>query len=136
MAKQVTPWIKDHQAKKAIKVLEHNGLIKRGQAGYYQQVDPLVTSGELKGKKVLSFSVAKYQKEMMGLAQESLDRHPADKRDMSTLCISISGDSIKKIKKVITTCRREILGIAKNDSNEDRVYQVNFQLFPLALPNS
>ena len=52
-------------------------------------------------------------------------------REISTLTLGISRDGFNQIKERIRSFRKEVIEIARNDENEDRVYQCNLDLFPL-----
>jgi uncharacterized protein (TIGR02147 family) len=65
------------------------------------------------------------------MAISALDAIAPEMRDFSTLTLSVSQEGLKQIKDVLAESRKTIMKIAKSDSNEDRVYQLNLQLFPL-----
>jgi len=69
---------------------------------------------------------------MMDLAKEAVDRFPRDTRSISTLTLSLSAEVYAAIDAKLALFRREVLDMVKNDTNGvDRVYQFNFQVFPL-----
>jgi uncharacterized protein (TIGR02147 family) len=83
------------------------------------------------GDQVKSVEVANFQLQTIDLAKSAISDIPSNQRDISTLTLSISEEGFKKITGILRTTRKEILKVAQNDSNEDRVYQMNIQLFPL-----
>ncbi|MDD5674617.1 MAG: TIGR02147 family protein, partial [Chitinivibrionales bacterium] len=66
------------------------------------------------------------------LAKEAIDRFPRQERSMSTLTFSISEQGYKSISERLAMFRREVLEIAKADKNRDRIYHMNFHMFPLS----
>ena len=128
LAKKVYPAIKPSEAKEAVAKLESLGLIKRDPNGYYKRLDTVVSSGD----EWESLIIQKYQSETMELAREALYGVPKTHRDISTLTLSVSDASLRRMKETIRECRRELLEIAKADDHADRVYQLNLQLFPLS----
>ncbi len=77
-------------------------------------------------------SINAFQRDTIEIARTSVDRYDRDERSISTLTLSVSGDMYKKIEKKLSHFRRDLLEMVKNDPQKiERVYQLNFQLFPL-----
>jgi uncharacterized protein (TIGR02147 family) len=127
IAQALNPSIRKEQAKKAIEVLKKLGLIRKEKGGNYKAVDKILTTGS----DVKSLAIANFQKSMMDLAKEAIDRHPAEHRNISTVTFSVSKDTFSDIKAELDACRKRILGMVDRSENEDRVCQLNIQLFPL-----
>jgi uncharacterized protein (TIGR02147 family) len=129
LAKMVDPPISPPQAKKAIMLLERLGLIKQNSDGIYEQTDVLISTGY----DAKSVAIHNFQLATLDLAKESIDRVAKDERDISTLTLSFSGELYGVVHERLKGFRREILELVKNDTGRvDRVYQVNFQIFPLS----
>ncbi|OGJ93685.1 MAG: hypothetical protein A2487_02525 [Candidatus Raymondbacteria bacterium RifOxyC12_full_50_8] len=128
LARSLNPTIRPEQSKKAIDILLELGMIKKNASGYYKATDKIITTGD----EVKSLYVKNFQKAMMELAKEALDRHPADHRNISTVTFNISKETYKTIETELVACRKKILTLVDNDQNVDRVYQLNLQLFPLS----
>jgi uncharacterized protein (TIGR02147 family) len=129
LAKMVDPPVTPAQAKKAIRLLERLGLIKKDENGVYSQTDVLISTGY----DVKSVAINNFQLATLDLAKGSVDRFSKEERDISTLTLSFSEDLYKTIHERLKSFRREILESVKNDGGQvDRVYQVNFQIFPLS----
>jgi uncharacterized protein (TIGR02147 family) len=127
IGKILLPSIPKNQVQQSIALLERLGFIIIDKAGYYRQAYPVLSTGD----EVRSVQIANYQIETMKMAIEAFDRCAPETRDISTLTLNISGSGFKKIKEKTQQFRKELLEIAKNDPQEDRVYQCNFQIFPL-----
>ena len=123
-----SPSITAAMAKKSVKLLVRLGLIKKNDKGYYDLTGAAITSG----RNVKSLSVANFQRETMRLGMEALDRYPHSARDISTMSVGITEEGFKKIEAIIADCRKTIADVAAADQKADRVYQVNFQVFPLS----
>jgi uncharacterized protein (TIGR02147 family) len=128
IAQALDPPIRQEQAKKAVEVLTKLGLIQKDKNGYYKAVDKILTTGA----EVKSLAIANFQKTMMDLAKEAIDRHPAEQRNISTLTFSVSQKTYNSIKTELDACRKRVLGMIDRDENEDRICQLNMQLFPLS----
>jgi uncharacterized protein (TIGR02147 family) len=127
IAQSLNPAIRREQAQKAIEVLKKLGLIQTGKNGNYKAVDKILTTGP----EIKSLSIANFQKNMMDMTKEALDRHPTQHRNISTVTFSVSKQTYYDIKAELDACRKRILGMVERGENEDRVCQLNMQLFPL-----
>jgi len=133
IAKALNPEITPSQAKKALRILEKLGFIQKDEFGVYSLIDQVISTGSLKqDKNIATLHVVNFQKEMMKLAQGAFDRFSSDKLNMSTLTIGISENTLGQIKEELATVRNKIAGLAENDVNADKVFQLNIQLFPMS----
>jgi uncharacterized protein (TIGR02147 family) len=129
LAKTIDPPISPAQAKKGVLLLEKLNLIKKDDNGYYVQTDTLLSTGY----DVRSVAINNFQLATLDLAKESIDRFPKEQRDISTLTLSFSNELYSTIHEKLKAFRREVLELVKNDPKAaDKVYQVNFQIFPLS----
>lgn len=127
IAERLNPKISPKEAERALKLLLELGLIKKDPEDHWQQCDKVVTTGA----EVASHVIANFHKEMIALGAESIERFPSEERDITALTLSVRHDTLVNIKARIAAFRRELLELATEDENSDRVYQINFQLFPL-----
>lgn len=128
LAKILNPSISPAEAQKAVALLDQWGLIKKEASGRYVRSD---NQSITTGMEAQSFYINNYQHAVLDLAKEALDRFPRDERSLSTLTISLSPGGYNKIESEIHLFRRRMLIIAEEDSRENRVYQMNIQLFPM-----
>ena len=71
----------------------------------------------------------------MDLAKYAMDHLPSGTRNFSTLTMSVSGPTYEAMLEELRAFRRRLLEMAQESDNVDRVYQMNFHVFPLtALP--
>jgi uncharacterized protein (TIGR02147 family) len=128
IARSLNPAIRKEEAEKAaVEVLKKLELIHKDNDGCYRVVDKILTSGS----EVKSLTIANFQKAMMDIAKEAIDRHPTRHRDISTITFSVSKKTYEDIKAELIACRKRILSMVERSENEDRVGQLNMQLFPL-----
>lgn len=127
LAKTVNPPITVKQAENAVKLLLNLGMIQRTPEGKYVQLNKALTAGE----EIIVLAVRQFQKQHMTLASDALDRLPRQQRDISTLTMGISKEGFEKIRQEIKAFRETLVSIVSNDEPADRVYQCNFQFFPL-----
>jgi uncharacterized protein (TIGR02147 family) len=128
IARSLLPPISPQQAQKALDLLLQLGLLERDESGRLVQADAFISTGD----EVTSASVANYHREMIQKGSEALDRFPGQDRDISSVTMALSESSFQEIKSLIQRFRKELLAIADQDRHPEGVYQVNFQLFPLA----
>ena len=128
LASRTEPPIRPKDAKKAISVLEKAGLVRKNAAGIFERVEPVWTTGT----DVRSIALVNLHRSMADLGKEAFDRFERDKRSMSTLTLSISEQEYKAIEKEIEAVRQKILTMARSCEKPDRVYQCNFNVFPLS----
>lgn len=128
IATMVSPSITAAQAKKSVKLLVKLGLVKKNSSGKYELTSNAITTGN----DVRSLAVANFQRETMSMACKSIDLYKRTERDISTMSVGISGQSYQRIVEMIADFRKAIADLSNADQDADRVYQVNFQVFPLS----
>jgi uncharacterized protein (TIGR02147 family) len=133
IARALSPQIKPGEAKKAVRILEKLGFIRKDESGIYFLIDQVISTGTLKpDKNIATLHVVNFQKEMMKLAQGAFDRFTGDKLSMSTLTLGISEKTLAQVKDDLAAVRNKISGLAENDVDADRIFQLNIQLFPVS----
>lgn len=117
-------------AEKSVRLLLELGFFqKKGKGAYTKTAASLTT-----GPQVRSVAVVNYHKAMMARASESMERFPADKRDITSLTLGVSEDAFSAIVAKIAEIRREFLEMSEADKTSPKVIQVNFQVFPVSQP--
>jgi uncharacterized protein (TIGR02147 family) len=126
----VSPPITASETKKSVALLERLGLISKDGTGKYHISDKEIVSGP--HEKTLAIS--NFQRETIKLAHEALDRFEKIDRDISTMTVGVSKKAFLSIQKVLQDARKRITEIASEDPDSDRVYHLNFQIFPFSRP--
>jgi uncharacterized protein (TIGR02147 family) len=127
LAARLDPPIKPEEAQAAILALERLGLIKKDNNGCYRPIDRLITTGD----EVHSVQLANFQLTTMDMAKRSLQKHPAEERDISFVSLTLSKERFNQVKSEVQAFRKRLLLMAKDEQKPDRVYQCNIQLFPV-----
>ncbi len=130
LAKHVVPPISEREAKKSVDLLLRIGMIQEIGDGSYTWMNPAVTTGS----EITSLAVNTFQRQNLVLATEAIDRFPREERDISTLTVSVSKHGSEQIQKEIAALRKKLINIVDRDKDVDRIYQINFQAFPLSNP--
>lgn len=128
LARMIHPAIKPRQAQKSVELLLRLGLIEKQKNGAYKVNSKILSTGN----EVESLAVTHFHLECMELAAKALKELPGDRRNVSGLTLGISEKAYDKIREVIHSCQKAILDIAEKDIDSDRVYQLNFHLFPVS----
>jgi uncharacterized protein (TIGR02147 family) len=131
LAASLRPAITTAQAKSALKLLEDLGLIARDAQGRWRAAQSSLLSHQDESTALL---VRGFQGEMMDLAKRALTETGKDERDISCVTMSVSAQGLERVKAMIKECQQRILEIVQSDHDEDRVVQMNLQVFPLTRP--
>jgi uncharacterized protein (TIGR02147 family) len=129
LAKLLIPSITPAEAQRAIKRLEKWQLIKKDDQGRFVRSD---NQSITTGLDAQSFYINNFQLAVLDLAKSAIDLFPRESRSFSTLTMSLSAEGYQKIEAEIHRFRRQVLAIAEGDVREDRVYQMNIQMFPMS----
>lgn len=127
IASAVIPAITPEQARESLEQLLALGLIERDRDGRLTLVETDVRTGD----QVSTAAIKDFHREMAARGKESIDRFKADRRQVSSLTLSLSEEGEKRIREMLNAFQREIIAVAEADAKRARVVQVNFQLFPL-----
>ncbi len=127
LAKILDPPISAKEARKAIELLASLGFIAKDASGNWRPASANIsTGGGFNG-----LNVANFHHNTLKLAIRALDEFPPEQKGFSTLTLPLTGEKIRKAKLAIKNLRMYLLALSENGSKADRVYQFNFQLFPV-----
>lgn len=127
LAKLITPSIKPIQVKKSLQLLTKLKFIQKRQEGYYERTDRVFTTGN----QAQAIGITQIAISFLDLAKNAVESFPREERSISSLTLCLSEEGYQEIEKKLQIFRRELLQHAYNDTGVNRVYQVNFQAFPL-----
>ena len=125
LAEFIDPPLQTAAVIKIVRDLCDWGLVQQQSDGRYALTQKLIEPPD-----TLRHLVRELNGEWIKHAYVALRRLPPDKRDISSLLVTISDDNYKVIQKKINDLRDEIFTIARDDTNPQRVMQLNVQLFP------
>jgi uncharacterized protein (TIGR02147 family) len=129
ISKLLTPKIPLPQVKASITLLLKLGLLEKDSSGKYRQTNKHITTGE----NISSMAVRKHHENMGALAVAALESVSKNERDISGITMGLSKDGFEAVKTEIANFRRRIKEIAaQSEREEESVYRVNLQLFPLS----
>lgn len=128
LCKKVNPSITPGQAKKSVELLIRLGLAARGDDGTVALTNVSISTGiEAAGLGLRNFHF-----ESADLAKNAIRTLDRDKRNITGITLGISSDAYRKICDEVAICQEKIVNIAVNSPNADKVFQMNFHLYPLS----
>lgn len=130
LAKTLEPPILPRQAKKSLLLMAKLGLVAETPSGRWKPRSVMV----VKDASVGSVHWARIQKAFLQLSLSALDRFDKEERDFSALTLNLSQESFNKAEEEIAGLRKRLLALSEQDKAKNRVYQCNFQMFPMSRP--
>jgi uncharacterized protein (TIGR02147 family) len=127
LGKKLDPPITPMQARKAIRLLEKLEFIEKEADGKYRPKAAVVR----KDSQFKSFHLVRFLKSNLELAAMALDRVDKEQRDISALTLALSAENFGKARAEIKALRKRLLAMSETNHPDDKVYQCNFQIFPL-----
>lgn len=125
----LSPAISEREAMASIELLLELGFIEKGTDGNYTVSERFITGGG--NRRMLA--VRHFQQQTIQLSEHSLLNDPPQVRDISSLTISIPGETLGEIREMIAEFRKTILRrVMEISQKPDTVYQLNLQLIPVA----
>lgn len=127
LAKEVHPPISADEAKESVELLVNCHLVEKREDGSYALIDKDITTGD----RTSRIALRGFHQRCLSLGAASIDRDPPGIRNISGLTLGISQAGYEKIVERINAFRKEIAQIADEDTDADKVYQLQLLLFPL-----
>jgi uncharacterized protein (TIGR02147 family) len=128
LSRRLAPAISPTEAQSALDLLLELGLIKKASSGRFALTHAHLTAG---GEEK-SQAVRHFQRQILALAAESLERFPREERDVSTLTVAVDEPAFKDIREMLRESRRQIQKRIEESVSPDRVMQLSMAFFPLA----
>ena len=85
-------------------------------------------------KQVHSVRAVEFHRQMIQRGAESITRFQSGEREISGTTLRISRRDVGNVKTLLRDFRKKMLTLAANSPEADQVYQLNFQFFPLVVP--
>ena len=130
LAKTLEPPILPKQARKSLLLMARLGLVSETPSGRWKPKSAVVVKDA--GPKTLPW--ARIQQAFIERALEALQRYGKEERDFSALTLTFSPETFRKASEEIAGLRKRLLALSEQDSGRNRVYQCNFQVFPMSRP--
>ena len=129
IADRLNPGITAVEARKGLDLLIRLGLLVRDGNGTLKQDSPSLEVDP----DVSTLSIRNFNRSMIDLGKEAIERHAPDTREVSGLTLGLSKECAAEIKNMIREFKKSVLNYAVNDTRpSEGVFQLNFQFFPLS----
>jgi len=130
LANSVYPAINVTEAKLSVKILVRLGMLRKLESGAYEQCSKSVQAkSELNSMAIMNFTRIMTEK-----AIYALNTLPQNERNFSTITCGMSRSCYELILAEIGAFKDRVVTIINNEAQmpNDRVYQFNFQVFPVS----
>lgn len=128
ISRRLVPKVPEDEVSKALKLLQELGLVKKAASDRLILADAHLTSGGHKKTQ----AVRHFQRQVLSLAAESLERFPREDRDVSSLTFAVDAQAFIEIREILRECRREIQTRIEESKKPSQVFQLAMALFPLS----
>lgn len=132
LAAMIRPHITESQARRSVELLKRLELIKQDNDGIYSSVQKTITTGAQVQKRALR----SYYQSCLQIAQQSINGVAPELRNISGLTLGVSEKTYQKMVERLAELRQEFMQMADSDHEADRVYNIQFQAYPVSNPNS
>jgi len=128
LGKLLNPPISAGEARDAVELLLRLKLIRKTAHGGYEATERVVLSGP----QISPAQVRPAIEENLNLARRALGEFAPKVRPFSYLTVSVSEKSARQIQEMLRALRQQVFELVTRDEDVDRLYQLNFQFFPLS----
>lgn len=128
LEKVITPKVSKEQVEESLETLQNLGFIKKESSRWISHSSNVMT-----GNNISNAGLVAYHQKMIELAKESLDRFRSHEREVSSVTIALSQEKFEKFQARVRELKAELLSETSESEPNERVYQFNFQLFPLSI---
>jgi len=126
LGKMITPPLSADMVENAVKVLIEIGLLIKEKDTFRQSSEAVTAEG------VPSVVTRKTRKEFMLMAMTAAETLGIDERHITSLTAAMSESCYNEVTAMLDDVRKKILENALDCPTVDRIYQFNFQAFPLS----
>jgi uncharacterized protein (TIGR02147 family) len=115
------------EAQAALDLLVRVGLLRKDDDGRWALAHDYVEAGAA----ISPLAVREHQKEMLRLAQDAIERHPPEIRQVSSATFTLSLSDLEEARRRIRTLRDSLLRMSSESRDPAHVFQFEAVLFPL-----
>lgn len=128
IAERIFPRISLSQVEGAKKLLQEMDLVRWDEStGSWRQTDASVRTDS----EAAHLALRNYHMSVIQLAHDSMKNFPAPERDIRSITVGLTKSGFEDLKARMENIWKDLLDFAGTQSETEKVYQVNLQLFPL-----
>lgn len=129
LGNSLTPPITAAQAKKSVELLNRLKLVQRDRDGIWRLTDKNISTGSA----YQSLVIRQYQAHSFRLAEESLDRHAKEIRDVNVINMAVDEQAFHDCLSILKHARHQIRERIEKVDQPDRILRLASALFPVAV---
>jgi uncharacterized protein (TIGR02147 family) len=127
LARLIRPSISTVEARAAIEILLQIGLLKKDNCGRYVQ-----NSASLNLQGIPKYLLTNLKKELIMRGLDAIQVIDKSERFTTFSTLTMSKECFEYACEVLEDARRKIIGKSLNDTNPEKVYEMNVLLFPVS----
>lgn len=127
IAEHLDPPVGVRDVEKSIQCLLDLGLLTRDAQGKLRQSEMTVATDD----KLIQPVIAKFHQTMLEKAKRAISQYDRSNRHISAVTLTLTDDGKRRAQELIANVQKEILALANQNDATARVFQLNFQVFPL-----
>lgn len=129
LGRHLLPMLSEQETSESIAFLEHAGLLVRDE---WSRLAPSSEAHLTPAANIPVETLRSWHEQVLKLASESLDRIPADRRDVSTLTVALSQKDLQTVREWIAEFRHGLQALASRSQRPDRVVEACVQMIPVS----
>lgn len=129
---RLIPKVSGQKVREAMATLSDLGFVEKDDDGIWRVREPFLRDG----KGTQARALRHFHRQSLLLAVEAIENVPVERRDISSVTVSIPESGYPEIAAMIRDFRSRLLTAVSRMNGPDRVYQVSIQAIPLSLPPS
>jgi uncharacterized protein (TIGR02147 family) len=127
LARMIRPQISTEDARAATEIMLEIGLLKRDESGRYHQ-----NSASLNLEGVPKYLLTNLKKELILRGADAVMVMDKTERFAAFSTLTMSKECFEFASEVLEDARRKIIGKSLNDTDPEKVYEMNVLLFPVS----
>lgn len=127
LARMIRPQISTEEARSAIGIMLEIGLLTKDDSGHYHQ-----NSASLNLEGVPKYLLTNLKKELIMRGADAVQVIDKSERFAAFSTLTMCKETFDFACEVLEDARRKIIGKSLNDSNPDKVFEMNVLLFPVS----
>ena len=127
LARQCYPVVSAAEVRHSLDFMCHADFLKKVGEDAYEQTEKVVTGSS----EAIPLALRSMNRQMSKFATEAIDEIPPEKRLITGVTLGISEATYKWLVEKLESLRQQVVAMAAKETEYDKVYRLNLQLFPL-----
>ena len=121
------PVVSAAEVRHSLDFMVHADFLKKVGEDTYEQTEKVVTGSS----EAIPLALRSMNRQMSKFATEAIDELPPEKRCIMGVTLGISEATYKWLVEKLESLRQQVVAMAAKETEYDKVYRLNLQLFPL-----